>query len=258
MRVLLVGSGYVGAPLIGHLQTRGCEVFATTTTPEKLPLLQKLGAKSCLFDEALFDAVDAFVVTVAPHRGVPYRDCYLKVAHTLEKHPPSYLVYTSSTSVYGAIEGVVDEDTECLPEDDNGKILLETERVFLSFPSRVCVLRLGGIFGPGRGFDRRTRMMSGKVMEGNPDAFTNHTHLDTILEGIDVALKTKFEGVYNLVEDAHPTRRALYDAVAKELQIPPPLWQKGNQSRGKIVSNKKIVEKGITCKFTTTSKLLMS
>jgi len=64
------------------------------------------------------------------------------------------LIYTGSYAVYGDREGAwVDEASPVAPANPNGQILCETEQVLLSASSddmSVCILRLGGIYGPRR------------------------------------------------------------------------------------------------------------
>jgi NAD dependent epimerase/dehydratase family len=61
------------------------------------------------------------------------------------------LIFVSSTGVYaqGGGEGV-DEESPAEPESESGKRLLEGEGLVLGSPMPAIVLRLGGIYGPGR------------------------------------------------------------------------------------------------------------
>jgi len=76
----------------------------------------------------------------------PNPSSVLKQVHSVRQ-----LIYTGSYAVYGDREGAwVDEAS---PATQNGQILCETEQVLLSASSddmSVCILRLGGIYGPRR------------------------------------------------------------------------------------------------------------
>jgi len=69
-------------------------------------------------------------------------------------HSVRQLIYTGSYAVYGDREGAwVDEASPVAPPTRMVKILCETEQVLLSASSddmSVCILRLGGIYGPRR------------------------------------------------------------------------------------------------------------
>ena len=66
---------------------------------------------------------------------------------------PERIIFVSSTGVYGQDDGSwVDEDSPCRPTHDSGRALLAAEAVLHEHPlgSRGVVLRLAGIYGPGR------------------------------------------------------------------------------------------------------------
>jgi nucleoside-diphosphate-sugar epimerase len=100
-------------------------------------------------------------------------------ALTEEGQDPSRILFTSSTSVYGQSRGEwVDESSPTHPRNFAGEIMLSAERLLHGsrFPSTV--LRLGGIYGPGR-----TRLID-RVRAGEAVAvaetatYTNRIHRD--------------------------------------------------------------------------------
>ena len=61
------------------------------------------------------------------------------------------MFFTSSTGVYAQTHGEwVDEDSPTEPVRYAGKRLLEGERLLLSGPFPATIVRLAGIYGPGR------------------------------------------------------------------------------------------------------------
>ena len=67
--------------------------------------------------------------------------------------PPERFIFISSTGVYGEdAGGWVDEDSPCNPTRESGRALLAAEQVLQSHPigRRAIILRLAGIYGPGR------------------------------------------------------------------------------------------------------------
>src|SRR5690606_29190096 len=96
-------------------------------------------------------------------------------------------VYISSTSVYGQTQGEwVDESSPCRPDRPNGQACLEAENLVWEFfpagmdpeQSGAVVLRLAGIYGPGRLLRRVEQLRSGDPIGGNPEAWLNLIHVD--------------------------------------------------------------------------------
>ena len=259
MKLIIMGAGYVGMALLHHLQTLPHEIFITTTHKERVIALSQYGhvlpldATSNTALKELIDSCDGMVVLVAPCNSQNYEETYLNTAKKIysslkDRRTPFYLVYTSSTSVCEGVQSEwVTEDMPLNPQSKNGKILIETERCYLSCDASVCLLRLGGIYGPGRELTDRARRLSGKEMPGKGNESTNHTHLEDIVNAIAFCLKHSLSGIYHLVNDDHPTRNELYSSLCQSMMIPNPIWNP-NLSEGKIksykVSNQKIKETG--------------
>jgi nucleoside-diphosphate-sugar epimerase len=95
---------------------------------------------------------------------------------------PRRVLFVSSTAVYGDADGGwVDESTTTTPGGFSGRVLREAEELLLSrlrgTGSVGVVLRLGGIYGPGR-----TRLIdqvrSGTAVIPDEPRFTNRIHRD--------------------------------------------------------------------------------
>lgn len=261
MKILLMGVGYVGMPLLISLQDRGYEVYVTTTQALRVDSLKKHTKNVLLLkpedhDEGLahyMDLCDAMIVMVAPDSTHDYRSTYLQTAQRITKQlegrkKPFSLIYTSSTSVYEGIEAAwATEELALVPSSEKASLLLETEKTFGSW-GNSCILRLGGIFGPGREICRRAKYFSGKEIAGSGQEPTNHIHVDDIIAAIIFSLEKVLVGVYNLVCDDHPTRKELYDHLCKDLGLPLPLWNPDLPilRGGYRVSNHKITEAGFS------------
>lgn len=259
--ILVIGAGYVGIPLIKCLREQGFRVNTTTTTPGRIETLKSIADEVVVLDpnhliplKSGIDWCDALVVLVAPHKGASYEETYLKTARDIheciqERNRPLHIVYTGSTSVYEGVDAEWGTEELILsPPSEKGQILLETEKTFLNSGFDTCILRLGGIFGPGRDLSSRTHYFSGKKHESTGEEWTNHIHLEDIIKVIAFVLKNRLTGIYNVVNDDHPTRKELYGETCKKLGIPKPLWNDQSQClyRGYKVSNQKIKGKFVT------------
>ena len=147
MRALIIGCGYVGAPLGAALVRLGHEVFGLRRhAPAEL---QTAGIQPLLADitrpESLLGLPCNFdwVVNCAASAGggaEDYRQLYLEgnrnLLAWLSKSPPRKFVYTSSTSVYAQNDGsVVTEKSPAEPAEETSRILVEAEKLLLRAPA---------------------------------------------------------------------------------------------------------------------------
>jgi len=123
-------------------------------------------------------------------------------------------------------------------------VLLQAEQ--LALQSGGAVVRLGGIYGPGR-----TRFIdsarSGDLSAfGSSEAFINFIHRDDAARALFHIGSHRLPGIYNAIDD-HPTRRAdLAESIRTGKLIPP---NPHETSTGKRVSNKKLRTTGWTPKY---------
>ncbi len=264
MNVAIIGGGYVGYEVAQYWQQRkSFVVTATTTTPERVPLLEAVAQRVLVVQgndpdqlKSVLKNQDAVLLSVGAKDANTYEETYLHTAQTLVsvlKQIPSVeqLIYTGSYAVYGDRNGTwVDEESPIAPANPNGQILSDTEQVLLSDKNenlRVCILRLGGIYGPGRELVKIFGRVAGTTRPGNGEDATNWIHLDDIVGAIEFARRNRLEGIYNLVDDAHLTSRELHDRVCEKHNLPNVIWdstQKSTRPYNAKVSNQKIKDAG--------------
>ncbi|WP_375510814.1 SDR family oxidoreductase [uncultured Nostoc sp.] len=263
MNVAIIGCGYVGYKVAQYWQEKeDFVVSVTTTSSERVPALKSVSQrvvvtrgndldslKSVLHDQ------DVVLLSVGAKGAEVYEETYLQTAQTLVsslQQVPSVkqLIYTGSYAVYGDRNGVwVDEETPLAPANLNAQILRKTEDVLLSASSenlRVCIFRLGGIYGPGRELVKIFSRYSGTTRPGGEDV-TNWIHLDDIVGAIEFARHRRLQGIYNLVDDAHLTSRDLLDSLFEKHNLPKVIWDtsiKSTRPYNAWVSNEKLKEAG--------------
>ena len=257
-RVAIIGCGYVGGAVGRALATEGFDCVGTTTSRERLDEIDVLGIRSAVLrladvDElhALLADRDVVLLTVAAgRRDTGYRAVYLDGARHLlraiEGTAVRRLIYTSSTGVYGQDDGSwVDENSLTEPTSDNGRTLLEAERTLLDGGSRiglnVTVLRLAGIYGPGRGPQNTLSQVAGSTRTDG-DVYLNLIHVDDIVSAMRRLIGVPYHGVLNLSDGAPTTRREYYDRLISNTGLAPIRWEADPSSpvRGKRVSNERI------------------
>ncbi|NWF59502.1 MAG: SDR family oxidoreductase [Fischerella sp.] len=264
MNVAIIGCGYVGSVVAqSWQQNQAFIVTATTTTPERVTALQTIAQRVVVLQgndleglKTILKNQDVVLLSVGAKGVNTYEETYLQTARNLVsvlKQTPSVqqLIYTSSNSVYGEQNGaLVDEETPVAPTTPSGKILNETEQELLSATSeilRVCVLRLGGIYGPNRELVKIYSRIAGTTRPGNGKEPANWIHLDDITAAIEFARHHRLQGIYNLVDDDNLTNGEVSDRVCEMHNLPKVTWDSSLSSKRAYnakISNKKIKDAG--------------
>ncbi|MEH2458142.1 SDR family oxidoreductase [Nostoc sp.] len=264
MNVAIIGCGYVGYKLAQYWQQKmGFVVSVTTTSPERVPALESVSQRVVVTRGNDLDSLksvlhnqDVVLLSVGAKGGEVYEETYLQTAQSLvsslqQIKSVKQLIYTGSYAVYGDRNGVwVDEETPLAPANLNAQILRKTEEVLLSASSenlRVCIFRLGGIYGTGRELLKIFSRYSGTTRPGNGEDITNWIHLDDIVGAIEFARHRRLQGIYNLVDDAHLTSRDLLDSLFEKHNLPKVKWDtsiKSTRPYNAWVSNEKLKEAG--------------
>lgn len=241
-KIAILGCGYVGQPLSQFWKNQGYFVTATTTTPEKVHALAKIANQPLILHsnnieglKSLLQTVDRLIITVAPkgHSEEAFRLAYLQTAQNVLKVLPyathlQQIIYTSSHGVFGDQQGNwVTEDTPINPTTPSHHITAETEQLFLSAQNNtldVCILRLAGIYGPGRELLKIFKSWSGTTRSGTGTAYINWVHLEDILSALDLALQQRLKGIYNVSNDNPLPRKEILSQLMKIHNLPPVLW----------------------------------
>jgi len=264
MNVAIIGCGYVGKAIarLWH-QELGLIVTATTTTPERVTTLKEVAQQVVVVNGndpagllSVLQGQETVLLSIGAKGADVYEQTYLHTAQTLVsvlKQTPTVrqLIYTGSYAVYGDREGAwVDESSPVAPANSNGEILAQTEQALLSTSSdnlNVCILRLGGIYGPGRELVKIFGRVAGTTRPGDGSDATNWIHLDDIVAAIEFARTRRLQGIYNLVDDAHLTSFELLSRICEQHSLPKVSWDSSSKSARPYnahVSNQKIKDAG--------------
>ena len=264
MNIAIIGCGYVGYAVAKYWQKNSTDIVtATTTTPERIPVLQEVAQRVLVAQgddpealKSVLENQDVVLLSVGAKGANFYEQTYVHTAKNLIsvlQDIPSVkqLIYTGSYSVYGDRNGAwVNEAMPIVPSNVSGKILQETEEILLTASSenlRVCILRLGGIYGLGRELVKIFAKAPGTTRPGNGEDIANWIHLDDIVGAIEFARQHSLQGIYNLVDDAHLSSRELLDTLFEKHNLPKLMWDssvKSNRSYNAKVSNQKIKDAG--------------
>ena len=205
-RILIFGLGYTASRIADALNARGWEVISTGS------------AGTLAFDDAasvhlaLADA--SHVLSSVPPDGTGDDPVLASYGDAITgKH----LTYLSSTGVYGDAQGAwVDETAPTGTGRRSARA--ECDTAWLARDARV--LRLPGIYGPGRSALDRVR--DGKAHRIDlPGQVFSRVHVDDIVTGALTALDAP-PGAYNLADDLPCSQNRVIEEAARLLGRPAP------------------------------------
>ncbi|HAM33616.1 MAG TPA: NAD(P)-dependent oxidoreductase [Deltaproteobacteria bacterium] len=233
--VFIVGCGDIGARLSGLWVARGAKVLALARSDASARRLSRLGVtpvRGDLDDPASLDGLPArgsFLYYLAPPPDAGETDP--RVRALLSALPPGEepgkAIYMSTTAVYGDNGGAwVTEETPPAPASTRGKRRLDAEGAFLAWGRErrvpVVILRVSGIYGPGRLPVDAVRRGAPVVREDEAP-WTNRIHADDLAAVCVAAAERGGDGaVYNVSDGAPGTITGYYNAVADLLRIARP------------------------------------
>jgi nucleoside-diphosphate-sugar epimerase len=224
-RVLLAGCGDVGLRVAQRLAARGHEVFALRRRPPApgngVQWLAGDLARPATLD-GLPAGVTRLVYLPAPDARdrVAYRSLFLDglngLLDRLDRSALARVLFVSSSAVYGDhAGGWVDEDTPPQPPNFNGAVLLEAEHRLAAQPVPSVVLRLAGLYGPGRlQLIERLRAGHVSVPRGRPH-WANRIHVEDAAAAIvHLLLMADPQPLYLGTDDTPLPLDVLYDHLA--------------------------------------------
>ncbi len=251
-RVLIAGCGDVGGELARRLLADGHEVYGLRRRVHLLPA----GVRPVAADlqdpdslRAVPDSVDAVCYVAAADGRSPsaYRSAYVDGPRNLLRAAArtgtlARVLYTSSTRVYPQNAGEwVDEDSPT-GGDDYARILLEGEAVVHGSAAAAVVVRLAGIYGPGR-----TRLVDRvRAGEACSAVYTNRIHRDDCAGLLRHLLRLESPRPLYLGADHEPaTQCEVMHWIAGRLGLPAPdPAGAGETAGGKRCRNARVLSSG--------------
>ncbi len=205
--VVIAGCGDVGSRLGLQLQAAGWSVYGLRRDVAALPAgLLPLAADLLQADcpaQWPASAPDYLVycATPASSEESAYRATYVDgLRHVLgwleqRGQRPRRLLFVSSTGVYGQQDGEwVDESSPCQPASWSGRVLLEAEALALGGGLPASVVRLAGIYGPGRRW-LLSQVRAGYRVASAPPLYGNRIHAEDAAGLLACLLQADARGV---------------------------------------------------------------
>lgn len=265
-RLFIAGCGYVGGEVARQGLAHGLEVYALTRNPDQAAALRQDGMRVILADLAdttwpaqLPTEIDFVLNSVSAGGGgvEGYRRSYLDGMNSLlawvSRARVGTCVYTSSTSVYPQGGGVTVDETAPLATDgdERVRVLIAAENLLRENAGRVgraFVLRLAGIYGPGRHLVL-DQIVAGGDLPGSGRHRLNLIHRDDAVAAIWAAFGAPPQvagATYNVVDNMPIPKVELADWLAAQLGRPPPRFdaslptRRGRATPDRVIANAKI------------------
>ncbi len=260
-QISILGCGWLGLPLAKSLIEKGFSIKGSTTSLEKIPVLNDAGIESFqieLSETGITGDMNSFLINseilifdIPPKLRGTSSESFVKKIHNLipfiEKSNIEKLVFISSTSVYADENSVITEATKTNPDTESGKQLVEAEKLLQSNTNfKTTVVRFGGLIGESR---HPIHHLAGKQNLVNPGAPINLIHQTDCIGIIEKIIELdRWNDTFNAVAPFHPTRKEYYTQIAIELKLALPEFAETTTSCCKIINGNK-VEDELNYKF---------
>jgi len=229
MKILILGFGYSAGAFARELKALEPEgaIVGTVRHAEKAAELEATGVQPFIFDgdtasaellEALASATHLLVSVPPDGEGDPVLRALgpaIAQAKTLQ-----WIGYLSTVGVYGDFGGAwIDETAPCQPVNPRSQMRVRVEGEWRDLARQktlpLLILRLAGIYGPGRsGFNKLRNGTARRI--NKPGQVFNRIHVADIGRITALAALRGLDGTFNL-SDNHPAPPQEVMAHAAEL-----------------------------------------
>jgi nucleoside-diphosphate-sugar epimerase len=225
---LVVGAGYLGARVAAYWQRHGARVRVTTRNAARAESLASEGFDAHVLDVTRpqtlvsLPPVDTVLYCVAydPRGDVGREEVAVGGLNNLLDAVPRItdrLIYISTTGVYGQHDDEwVDERSATNPSRAGGQCHLAAEQLLQGhrWAARSVVLRMAGIYGPGR-IPYLDLLRAGHPLPVDPTGFLNLIHVDDAVQVIAASERATLPNVFVVSDGAPVQRREYYREVAR-------------------------------------------
>lgn len=231
--IFIFGAGYSGKAFARASAASGASITGTTRSQAKYDSLRAAGITPLSFGGALTPQIEDaltrtthLVVSIAPDEG---GDPVLNAARSaiIGKMPElRWIGYLSTVGVYGDYGGGwVDEAADCRPVSSRSTMRVEAEKAWLALGRErhlpVAILRLSGIYGPGRNAFVNLQNGTAKRLIKQGQVF-NRIHCDDIGGALRHLADENRGGVFNITDDLPAPPQDVVAYAAQLMGVAPP------------------------------------
>ena len=224
-RALIVGCGDVGLRVAQRLLTMGREVTGVVRSDQSAAELKQAGVPALQIDldTETPPASAPLLFWFAPPANAGDSDQRLRSFLDTQRAAGLRIVYISTSGVYGDCAGQwIDEDAPLQPISARARRRLDAELALADWGGDYVILRVPGIYGPGRlPIERLKKQLP--VVRSEESPYTNRIHSDDLAEAaLHAAAFGRRTAAYN-TSDGNPTTMCDYfTRCSTLLGLPPP------------------------------------
>jgi len=235
-RVSVLGCGWLGKSLSISLLDEGYSVKGSTTTEEKLELLEMNNITPYIVNISEFEEFDSFLNSDILIISITSKDAdgFQNLISQIESSDVQKVIFISSTSVYGRLNKVMTEEDVVLKTP-----LTEIEDLFRQNNFfETTIIRFAGLFGDER--HPSNWFKNGRKIP-QPKGFVNMIHKEDCIEIIHTIIDQNCWGqTFNACSNHHPTRREFYTLAKLNNNFEVPEFEDNEVYEWKIISSKKL------------------
>lgn len=261
-KVLIAGCGDLGAAIAKQLHASGIKTIGLRRGLQAIAGVEMVRAdvtRAAGLAElaSLKPQIIIYCIAASGQSDEAYQAAYVHglrnvLATQIENDQLRHVFFVSSTRVYGQdTDLLLDESVKAQPADFGGERLLEAERLLHSLRCGATVLRLSGIYGPGR--LRMIKLAESPSAWPEQNMWSNRIHRDDAAAFIVTLVKQAIAGMSlkscYIVTDSQPVTQhevlcwlAVQMGMAVPESIPP-------AEGGKRLSNREMLATGFKLKY---------
>jgi nucleoside-diphosphate-sugar epimerase len=231
VKLFCFGLGYSALHFLESLGN--AEASGTVRDADKARALTRDGVAAFVYDGVRADKAmlphlahaEALLVSIAPGADDPVLARFAQAIGAMKRLRS--VVYLSTIGVYGDHEGAwVEETSKTAPRSERGRARLVAEGQWralgASMQIPVHILRLAGIYGPGRNLLLKLREGQARRIV-KPGQTFNRAHVEDIAQAIALTLEAPGEGgVWNVADEEPAPPQDVIAYAARLLGIEPP------------------------------------
>ncbi|MCD7108744.1 SDR family oxidoreductase [Rhizobium sp. DKSPLA3] len=234
MDVLILGAGFSGAAIARRLLPEARSVAGTTRSPERRQALADMGLDALVYDgetispelRAAMERTTHLVQSIAPGKaGDPLmRPGMPDIARLMPRL--RWAAYLSTVGVYGDHKGAwVTEEAPLEPVSERSRERVAAEAAWAGFGQAtgipVAVLRLSGIYGPGRnGFCNLANGTARRLVK--PGQVFNRIRVEDIAGCVAFLSEKSLGGIFNVTDDEPAPPQDVVLEAARLMGVTPP------------------------------------
>lgn len=236
-RISILGCGWLGKPLAISFLEDGFSVKGSTTSEDKVAVLEALEIDTHLVNISEFEEYDLFLESDILIIAITSKDTdgFENLIAQIQESSIQKVIFISSTSVYPRSNKIMTEDAEVI----NNHPLVEIENLFRENTFfETTIIRFAGLFGGER--HPANWFKNGKPIP-QPNGFVNMIHRKDCINIIhEIINQNCWNETFNACANHHPSRREFYinARVSKGFELP--VFKNEAVYEWKIISSDKV------------------